>query len=143
MSLEWVNTAYWDTKGQEALSVGDAEGKEKQRQEIERLIEELEKERLEVQAMYAKAVTGKLRVTRDLERVEEAFKDIATKREFANVASSLNHPAIQVISEGAEWPLPRFRRAIQFGSVSGVLGFVLGACLSVLYRMVVKPAFEA
>jgi hypothetical protein len=71
--------------------------------------------------------------------MEDAFHDIALKREFAQVAGGLDNPPIQVVSEGAEWPLPRFRRAIAFGGVAGVLGLLAAACASAAYRMVLKP----
>jgi hypothetical protein len=143
MTVEWINQAYWDISRNLAWYRAEGEANKKKIDECKTLIEALEKQRLEYQAIFAKATTGKIRVARELARLEDNFKDLATKREFARVAGSLDLPPLQVISEGAEWPLPRFRRAILFGAVAGLLGFCAAACASVAYRTVLKPALEA
>jgi capsular polysaccharide biosynthesis protein len=140
MTVEVLNKSHWKIAEKLATKRSEVVGKEKKIEEIDRLVDALEKERLEVQADFAKATTGKVRVGREMIRLEEEFKDVATKCDFAHVASSLNHPVLQVISEGAEWPLPRFRRAILFGILSGALGFLVAACVSVTWRMFLKPA---
>jgi uncharacterized protein involved in exopolysaccharide biosynthesis len=142
LTVEWINQAYWDISRNLAWYRAEAEANKKKIDECKTLIEALEKQRLEYQALFAKATTGKIRVVRELARLEDNFKDLATKREFARVAGNLNLPALQVISEGAEWPLPRFRRAILFGAVAGLLGFLAGACASVAYRTVLKPTLK-
>jgi hypothetical protein len=141
-TVEVLNKAHWDIVGKLTTARANAAAKEKKIQEFDRLVDALEKERLKVQADFAKASTGKIRVGRELLRLEEEFRDIALKQTFAHVASSLNHPVLQVISEGAEWPVPRFQRAVQFGIVSGILGFIAAACISILWRIFVKPALE-
>ncbi len=141
-TVEVLNQAHWDIVGKLATAKANAAAKEKKIQEFDRLVDSLEKDRLKAQADLAKATTGRVRVGRELLRLEEEFRDIALKQTFAHVASSLNHPVLQVISEGAEWPVPRFQRAVQFGIVSGILGFIAAACISVLWRIFVKPAFE-
>jgi hypothetical protein len=140
VTVEVLNESHWKIAETLATKRSEVVGKEKKIEEIDRLVDALEKERLEVQAEFAKATTGKVRVGREMIRLEEEFRDIAMKCEFARVASSLNHPVLQVISEGAEWPLPRFRRAILFGVLSGVLGFLAAACGSATWRMFLKPA---
>ncbi len=143
LSFDWINPAYWSIEARIAKERGNAAGREEQSKVFDALIQDLEKERTGIQKSYAQAITGKTRVGRDLIRLEEVYKDIATKRDFAHVASSLNHPELQLVSSGTEWPLPRFRRAILFGAMAGILGCLAAACLSVLYRMVLKPALEA
>jgi hypothetical protein len=140
MTVEVLNESHWKIAGKLATKRSEVVGKEKKIEEIDRLVDALEKERLEVQAEFAIATTGRVRVGREMIRLEEEFKDVATKCDFAHVASSLNHPVLQVISEGAEWPLPRFRRAILFGILSGALGFLVAACASVTWRIFLKPA---
>ena len=140
ISTETINQVYWDVQGKITMTRAGFVAKEKKIEEIQQLLDTLEKERLDVQAQYAKATTGKMRVGRELLRIEEEFRDIALKQKFAEVASSLNHPVLQVLSQGAEWPVPRFQRAIALGMMSGMFGFFAAACLSVVWRLFVKPA---
>ena len=140
LSVEVLNAVHWEIVGKLAMTRTGVAAKSKQIKGIDSLIDSLEKERLEIQARYAKAITGKTRVGRRLIRLEEEFKDVATKCEFAMVASSLNHPVLQVISEGAEWPRRRFLWPILFGILSGVLGFLAAACASATWRIFLKPA---
>jgi len=136
---EVLNQTYWDVVGKITMTRAGFVSKEKKIADLDRLIDSLEKERLDLQAQFAKATTGKMRVGRELLRIEEEFRDIALKQKFAQVASSLNHPVLQILSEGAEWPVPRFQRAIAFGMMAGVLGLTAAACFSVLWRLFIKP----
>lgn len=140
ITSEVLNPTYWEVVGKITSTRAGFFSKEKKIADLDRLIDTLEKERLDLQAQFAKATTGKLRVGRELIRIEEEFHDIALKQKFAQVASSLNHPALQILSEGAEWPVPRFQKAIAFGMMAGLLGFAAAACFSVLWRLFLKPA---
>ncbi len=139
MTGEVANTAHLKIVEMLAAAKANAAAKTKKIDEYERMIGVLEEDRLKVQAEFAKATTGKIRAARELLRLEEEFHDIAMKQEFAQVASNLDQPVMQVISEGTEWPVSRFGRAIQFGITSGIFGFIAAACLSVLLRLFVKP----
>jgi capsular polysaccharide biosynthesis protein len=142
LTVEHTNVMYWEIRGKLAATRAGLASKQAELQEVDRLIGELEKERLEVQAKHARALTEKGRIVRTLKRVEDTYSNIAGKHEFAQVAGQLKHPVLQVISKGTEWPLPRFRRLVLFGVVSAVLGFCAAMTCSVVMRMIVRPALE-
>jgi len=58
------------------------------------------------------------------------------------MASRLEHPMLSVLSKGAEWRMPRFRRAILFGAGAGVFGLGLAMGLSLALRLIVYPALK-
>jgi hypothetical protein len=142
LTVEHTNVMYWEIRGKLAATRAGLASTPAELQEVDRLIGELEKERLEVQAKHARALTEKGRIVRTLKRVEDTYSNIAGKHEFAQVAGQLKHPVLQVISKGTEWPLPRFRRLVLFGVVSAVLGFCAAMTCSVVMRMIVRPALE-
>lgn len=143
LSVDHLNMVYFETRAKMVAARAGVMQREAQISEIDRRIEALEKERVELQAQYARVTTEKMRIGRLLDRVEGAYSNLATKHEFANVAGKLDHPVLQVISKGTAWPLPRFRRAIMFGGISGMFGIFAAAAISVFLRMIIRPALEA
>jgi len=142
LQLEQINTVYWDISGKIVGTRAGVVAKQATLAELDKLIGELEKERTEVQTQFARSTIEKMRVDRNLTRIENAFSNIALKKEFARVAGALNHPPVQIIGQGAEWPLPRFRRAILVGGMAGVLGVLAAMMMSISMRMVLKPLLK-
>ncbi|HNR36786.1 MAG TPA: hypothetical protein PKO36_16540 [Candidatus Hydrogenedentes bacterium] len=141
LTMEHINTTFLDIQGKIAASNAGVAAKEAELKETLSVLDELESERLEIQAKYAQAVTGRERVERKLEIASTTFKNIKSKHEYAQVAGQIKHPVLQVISEGAEWPLPRFRRAILFGAAAFCAGLAFFAAFSVVRRMILQPVF--
>jgi hypothetical protein len=142
LKVEVLNQVYWNIVGQLASAKASAEAKRKKLAELKTLVDQLEEERLKVQVDFAKATTGKVRVGREMIRLEEEFRDIAKKQEFAHVASSMNHPVMQVISEGEEWPVTGNGRGLIVGVFLGMVGFFTSACCSVALRFLLLPMFK-
>lgn len=142
LQMEQINNVYWDVSGKIIATRAGVRAKQATLDQLDKLIADLEDERTDVQAKYAKATIDKMRVDRDLKRIENAYGNISIKKEFARVAGALKHPPVQVISQGAEWPLPRFRRAIVVGAVTGILGVLAAMMASVSVRMVLKPLLK-
>jgi len=142
LMLEWVNDAYSEIQTELALARSEAAGKEARLKQIDAEVEAFEKEFEELEARYARVKTEQSRVERNLQRVEQAHDDIALKGEFARVAQKLDNPQLHVISLGTEWDMPRFRKSILFGGVLGVNGFIAAAFLSVVYRVLLRPALK-
>jgi len=143
LSIDHLNMVYFETRAKMVAASAGIAQREAQIAEIDARVEALEKERVELQAQYARVTTEQMRIQRTLERVETAYTNVALKQEFASVAGKLDHPVLQVISRGTAWPLPRFRRAIMFGGVSGMFGIFAAAAISVFLRMIIRPALEA
>ena len=142
LSVESVNAMYWDTKGHLVATRAEGVAKKKQLDELDSLIADLDTQRLDYQAQFATATTGRLRAERKLDRMDEAYTNIALKREYAQVAGRLNHPPLQIISQGTEWPQDRRMRAVMFAFPFSLLGFLAATCLSIIYRMAIKPALD-
>ena len=143
IEMETLNAVYWELRGRAAATHATVVSTETQLSELDRRVGELETERLELQAELAKKNTEKARVGRTLERVEEAYSNLAEKDAYARVAEMLDHPVLQIISHGTEWRLPRFRRAILFGGIAAVMTCGAAVFLSIVYRMVLKPVLES
>ena len=142
IEIEHLNTVHWELRGRAAATHATVASLESQLRELDPRVGKLEAERLEVQAELAKKNTEKNRVGRKLERVEGAYSNLADKNAYARVAEMLNYPALQIISHGTEWRLPRFRRAIIFGVIAAVMTCGAAVFLSIAYRMVLKPALD-
>ncbi len=140
LSSEHLNTIYWELKGKITAADAGVFSREAQLKEQDSLIEGLEKERLELQANYALTLTGKNRLGRKVQIVEAIYANIKSKHEYAQVAGQIKHPVLQVISQGSEWPLPRFRWMIMFGTVAFCVGLMFCTAFSVMYRMILQPA---
>ena len=143
IEMERLNAVYWELRGQAAATHATVVAAETQLSELDRRVGELETERLELQAELAMKNTEQARVARNLERVEGAYTNLANKDAYARVAEMLDHPVLQVISQGTEWRLPRFRRAILFGGFAAMMACGTALFLSIAYRMVLKPALES
>lgn len=143
LSVENINSVYWEIRGKIAATRAGVAGKEAQIKDIENMMAQLESERMKAQAEFARVTTQKMRVTRALDRVEQAYKDISSKFEFAQVAGKLDNPALQVISRGTTWPMPRFRRAITFGGTMGFFAFLAAAAASASLRTILRPPQKA
>lgn len=142
LSTEHINNVYYEIRGKIAAGRAGVSGKEAQLEEIDSLIEALEEEREEVQAQFAKTDAESKRVTRRLEIVEEAYRNIALKYEFAQVAEKLGHPQLQIIARGTEWPKGRFRWPALVITLTGAFGFLAAAFASLAYGLVLKPLLE-
>jgi hypothetical protein len=79
---------------------------------------------------------------REMKLLAKAYEDAALRFKYAEVVSELAQPEIQILSHGAEWRLPRFRRALSLAGSSAVLGFILAALVSIAMRRIILPAFE-
>lgn len=141
LSSEHLNTIYWELKGKITAAEAGVASKEAQLKEQDTVISELEKERAELQASYATTLTGKNRLGRKFEIAQGVYTNIKMKHEYAQVAGLIKHPVLQIISQGAEWPLPRFRWIILFAGIGLCLGVMFCAALSVMYRVILQPAF--
>jgi len=143
LSVEQINDIYIRVSAELALDLAMQSGAEAQLTHLERLVETYDKELRDVQVELAQTETEDTRLARNVEILEEAYKDAASKREYAQLASKLDQPPLQLLSGGTEWRAPRFRRAIAFGFAAGAWGFLAASFLSVFVRMVLKPALKA
>jgi len=143
LTQEQVNPVYLSLVSQVAETEATIMGKQARLEKLDLLLAEFEAEMRELQAEDARLKREDHRLDRAAEIVEEAFRDAAVKATFARMASELDQPGIQLLSPGAEWRVPRFRRGILFAAAGGILGFAAAAALSASLRLVVAPAIEA
>lgn len=141
--VEQENPLYTELATQSAVSHAKMSGEEARIEKIQELLLQFDEERLGLQRELADMKLKQERLLRDSEVFTEAYKDAAKKLEYARIAKSLDQPDLQILSLGAEWPLPRFRRAILFGGFAAVAGFMAAALLSVIARVILKPYIES
>jgi hypothetical protein len=65
--------------------------------------------------------------------------DMASKARYAAMAAEFGREPLRLLTPGAEWRLPRFRRALLFGGIAGAWGLALGIALSLGARMILFP----
>lgn len=141
--IEQENPVYTELATEAAVSRATMASEQARVKKIQELLLEFNEERLGLQREHAEMKLKQERLLRDSEVFTAAYKDAAKKLEYARMAKSLDQPDLQILSRGAEWPLPRFRRAILFGGFAAVAGFMAAALLSVIGRVILKPYFES
>lgn len=141
--MEQENPIYTRLATEVAISHATVAGNEAKLKKLEELLQQLDEERAGLQRQSAETKLELERISRDSEIATDAYKSAAAKLEFARMAKTLQQPVLQLLSKGAEWPLPRFRRAIFFGAFAAFIGFLGSAFTSVTYRLVLRPFLEA
>lgn len=142
LTQEQLNPVYMNLLGEAAATQSLVDGKMARLEILETQLDELKAEMLELQVESARLRREDRRLERAAEIVEEAYKDAALKTTFARMAAELDQPGIQLLSAGAEWRVPRFRRGILFGFAGGVVGLLGAVALSAGARLVLLPAIE-
>jgi len=142
LEVEQSNPVYQTVRQESALSQASAAGYAAQLEQIETDLAAFEEELATLQAEAARIDRMDRELLREKEVLEQVYTNASTKQAYAEMAAGLQTSEITVLSEGAEWRMPRFRRAILFGAAAGVWGFLLAALVSVVMRQVVRPALE-
>lgn len=143
LTQEQLNPVYTNILSEAAQIQGTIDGKVARLERLDEQLAEFAIEMREMQEEDARLKREDRRLERAAEIIEGAYMDAAVKANFARMANELDQPGIQLLSPGAEWRVPRFRRGILFGFAGGVAGFVGAAALSARLRLVVLPAVEA
>jgi len=86
------------------------------------------------------AAGASARLRGELTTLRAVVADVRAKHEYAKIGRDLAVRGVYVLNYGAEWAMPRYRRAILFGVAGGFWGLVLGAVLAVGYSLVRRPA---
>jgi len=86
------------------------------------------------------AAAASVRLRGELTTLRAVVADVRSKLEYAKIGRDLALRGVYVLNYGAEWAMPRYRRAILFGVAGGFWGLVLGAALAVGYSLVRRPA---
>ncbi len=120
----------------------DAAGKKARLDKMDAILKKYGEELRALQAEHARVATLDKELLREVDLVEEAYLDAGLKLKYAEVAAQMKQKELQVLSYGAEWRLPRFRRALLFGASSALTGVLAGIGLSLLARLVILPALE-
>jgi len=140
---EEVNPLYMSLHTEQVMGEANLRGQEAELEKLEETLADYEAELLELQALTAHVLRVEKRMTREVNVIEDAFMSAAAKLQFAEIAGRLQHPPVQVLSYGAEWRVPRFRRGILFGFAGGVVGVLLAGGASVATRRILEPALAA
>lgn len=134
--VEQSNPIYITLTEESSKAQADLVGDESRLLKIQELLTQFDQDRFALQAQLADMKTEKERLSRESEIATEAYKVAASRLEFAQMAKSLNQPELQILALGAEWPMPRFRRAILFGVFLAMMGIICSAAASVFCRVV-------
>ncbi|MBP8130825.1 MAG: hypothetical protein KA184_14700 [Candidatus Hydrogenedentes bacterium] len=141
--MEQENPVYTRLATEVAISEATVAGGEAKLKKLGELLKQIDEERVRLQQQSAATKLELEKIVRDSEIATAAYKSAAEKLEFARIAQTLQQPELQLLSKGAEWPLPRFRRAILFGAFAAFVGLLGSAFLSVAYRLILRPFLEA
>jgi len=134
LEVEHINDTYVRLSTESALARSHFAGYKAQMDRLDTDTTRLRNELDALQVRLSETETIEKRLLRDIAILETAYKDVAVKGEYTQIAQALKHPPVQLLSEGAEWEMPRFRRAILFGFAAGVLGLLCASCVSILAR---------
>lgn len=139
LSIETANETYTRVATELALELAKAAGAKSKLEETEVVLNKFAQELDSLKAEVALAEIEDRRLARQVEIYETVYQNAAEKREYAQIAKNVGNLQLQLLSEGAEWAAPRFRKAILGGGLAGLCGLVLAACLSVGVRVVLGP----
>jgi hypothetical protein len=138
LSLEVLNPLY----ELETVAAASAAGFKAQMEKINEELLAFAGEMKQMQIDYARIEKLDRAYERELTILEKAYQDAALKTHYAEMAAKMKQPALQILSHGAQWRMPRFRRAIAFGCSAAMNAFILAMLASVLIRLVIRPALE-
>lgn len=143
LQIEHINDNYMTLRENLAMArVGLAAGKAGL-DDLDSLLALRGKELLDYQDELTAAVIEDARLKTIVDTYTGAYSNVLGKMEFAQIAKKLTEtPQVRVLSEGAEWRMPRFRQAILLGFGAGVCGFILAACYSIFIRLVFAPVLR-
>lgn len=142
LELEQSNPVYEEVRKEAVLAQSEAAGYGAELSEIDRQLTIFEEELQTLQEAAARIARKDRELERETEVLEEAYLSASIKQTYAEVASGLQRKELHVLSEGAEWRMPRFRRAITFGFTAGIWGLLVGCAVSILLRQIIRPALE-
>jgi len=142
LEVEQGNPVYEVVRQQSATAQASASGYEAELKRIDEQLAAFDEELKTLQAESARVERMDRELLREVEVLETVYASASSKYEYAQMAAGLRTSEIHLLSEGAEWRMPRFRRAIMFGVAGGIWGFLLAALASVVLRQVVRPALE-
>lgn len=140
---EEVNPVYLELRQEQVVGEANLRGQEAERAKLEETMAEYEQELIELQALTAHVLRVEKRMTRDVNIAEESYKTSAVQLQYAEIAERFQQPPLQILSQGAEWNVPRFRRGAMFGIAAGIVGGIFGVAASIVLRRVVEPAMAA
>lgn len=142
LNQEVINSVYNFMRERLAMADSSVAEFEATLLQISKALETYDAELKTLQEQKAQLKRTEARLLREVGILESAYKDAALKDSYAIMASNLDQPALHVLSKGAEWRLPRFRRAILFGVSAGIFGFGMAAGLSLVLRLLIQPALK-
>ncbi|HNT88626.1 MAG TPA: hypothetical protein PKL84_12245, partial [Candidatus Hydrogenedentes bacterium] len=140
--MEQENPIHTRLATEAAIARASVAANEAKRRKLDELLVQIDEERADLQERSAAVELELERISRDSEVATSAYKNAVLKLEFARMAKALEEPGLQLLSKGAEWPLPRYRRAILFAAFSAFVGALTGMFVSVLHRLVLHPVLE-
>ena len=139
LDLEVINPIYELEVTAGAAAAGYEARRNKLETELEAFLEHMDA----LEGEVARVQRKDRELVREMKLLAKAYEDAALRAKFAEVASELAQPELQVLSYGAEWRLPRFRRALLLAAPAAIFGFLLAASVSVALRLVILPALES
>jgi hypothetical protein len=142
LSQEVINPLYDYLRQQLAETQVRIGGTEVRLQRLSEDLKNFENQINTLQAKRAHIRHMESQLQREVDLYKTQYQDAAIKNSYAVMASHLDHPMLSVLSKGAEWRMPRFRRAILFGVGAGVFGFGIAIGLSLALRLIVRPALK-
>jgi hypothetical protein len=140
--MEEQNPVYNQVLTEAAIVRATVSGQEARAAKIEELLESFNAQREAMQARQARLQVEETRLKRELETMEETYKNVSQKLEYARLASELGQPELQVLSLGGEWPISRLAKTLALGMAGFLGGLALGAVLSLFGRMFLLPAMR-
>jgi len=142
LSQEVINPLYDFMKQRLAVAESSVAEFESRLLEIDLALAAYDTEMKTLQAQRAQVKITEARLQREVGIIESAYKDAAAKYNYAMMASNLDQPVLHLFSKGAEWRMPRFRRAILFGASASVFAFGIAIGFSLFMRVVLQPALK-
>lgn len=140
---EEVNPVYLGLRQEQVVGEANLRGQEVELLKLEETLAEYEQELEGLQALTAQLLRVEKRMTRDVNIFEAAYTTAAGQLQYAQIAERFQQPPLQILSRGAEWNVPRFRRGASFGLTGAMVGAIFGVAASIVLRRVVEPAMAA
>lgn len=140
--MEEQNPVYNQVLTEAAIVRATVSGQEARAAKIEELLGAFNRDREAMQSRQAALKMEETRLLRELETMEDAYKNVALKLEYARLASELGQPELQVLSLGGQWPASRLGQTLALGMAGFLGGLALGAVLSLFGRIILVPALR-
>ncbi|MBI2425475.1 MAG: hypothetical protein HYV27_21800 [Candidatus Hydrogenedentes bacterium] len=137
-----LNPLYDLASKESAIAEAGQLGFEARGKEIDVSVERFMTEMKQLQIDRAETQRKQQELMLEVTIATEAYTNASTKTEYALMAQELDATELQVLSPGAEWRMPRFRRALLFAGLAGAVAFSAAVLTSVFMRRFIFPALE-